>query len=92
MTATLAFHPTTLDYSFFGGNAEVLVNGNVEYDECAATPLPSNNGAIFEVTKTSPPTTVWEMHDRWTVRLPWLSYPQLLSWRAMVVLVASGVG
>ena len=34
-TATMAFNPTTPDYSFFGGNAEVLKNGNVEYDECA---------------------------------------------------------
>ena len=30
-TATFVFHPTTPDYSFFGGNAEVLKNGNVEY-------------------------------------------------------------
>jgi arylsulfate sulfotransferase len=61
-TATLAFHPTTPDYSFFGGNAEVLKNGNVEYDECASTPLPSDNAAIFEATSTSPPQTVWQMH------------------------------
>ena len=61
MTATLGFNPTTPDYSFFGGNAEVLKNGNVEYDECASTPLPNNNAAIFEVTQTSPPQTVWEM-------------------------------
>ena len=46
MTATLAFHPTTLDYSFFGGNAEVLKNGNiVEYDECGSTPPPAANDA-----------------------------------------------
>ncbi len=61
MTATLAFNPTTPDYSFFGGNAEVLKNGNVEYDECGATPLPNNNAAIFEVTQTSTPQTVWEL-------------------------------
>ena len=36
-TATLAFNPTAQDYSFFGGNAEVLKNDNVEYDECAST-------------------------------------------------------
>jgi arylsulfate sulfotransferase len=34
-TATFAFHPTTPTYSFFGGNAEVLKNGNVEYCESA---------------------------------------------------------
>jgi arylsulfate sulfotransferase len=61
MTATLAFHPTTLDYSFFGGNAEVLKNGNVEYDECASTPLPANNAKIVEVTQASPSQTVWQM-------------------------------
>ena len=61
MTATQAFHPTTPDYSFFGGNAQVLKNGNMEYDECASTPLPANNSSIFEVTQTTPPQTVWQM-------------------------------
>jgi arylsulfate sulfotransferase len=60
-TATLTFHPTTPDYSYFGGNAEVLKNGNVEYDECASTPFPDSNGAIYEVTQTSTPQTVWQM-------------------------------
>ncbi|MGA7852916.1 MAG: aryl-sulfate sulfotransferase [Candidatus Acidiferrales bacterium] len=57
-TATLAFNPTTPDYSFFGGNAEALINGDVEYDECAA----GVNAAIFEVTQASPSQTVWQMH------------------------------
>jgi arylsulfate sulfotransferase len=61
-TATLAFHPTTQDYSFFGGNAEVLQDSNVEYDECASAPSPTNSAAIFEVTQTSPPQTVWQMN------------------------------
>ena len=52
MTATLAFHPTTPDYSLFGGNAEVLTNGNAEYDECADGPIGNDNAAIFEVTQT----------------------------------------
>jgi arylsulfate sulfotransferase len=59
-TATLAFNPTAQFYSFFGGNAEVLKNGNVEYDE-AGVPLPNVGGTIFEVTQTSPPQTVWKM-------------------------------
>jgi arylsulfate sulfotransferase len=59
-TATLAFHPTTQDYSFFGGNAEVLKNNNVEYDECAA--VPSGGSAIFEITQASPSQIVWQMH------------------------------
>ncbi|MGB7283454.1 MAG: aryl-sulfate sulfotransferase [Candidatus Acidiferrum sp.] len=61
LTVTLALNPTTPDYSFFGGNADVLANGDVEYDECAATALPANNAAIYEVTQTAPPQTVWEM-------------------------------
>jgi hypothetical protein len=60
-TATLAFNPTTPDYAFFGGNAEVFKNGNVEYDECASTLLPANNAAIFEVTQATLPQTVWQM-------------------------------
>jgi arylsulfate sulfotransferase len=48
-------------FSFFGGSARMLKNGNIEFDESAATPLPNNNAAIFEVTKTTPPVTVWSM-------------------------------
>lgn len=59
-TATLAFHPTTADYSFFGGNAEVLKNGNVEYDECGVT-VSTNSSAVYEVTQSTPPQTVWQM-------------------------------
>jgi arylsulfate sulfotransferase len=46
-------------YSNFGGNARLLANGNMEFDECA--PITSNNASIYEVTKTSPPTVVWQM-------------------------------
>jgi arylsulfate sulfotransferase len=60
-TATFVINPTTHDYSNFGGNAEVLQNGNVEYDECN-TPLSTfDNGAIYEVTQTPTPQTVWQM-------------------------------
>jgi arylsulfate sulfotransferase len=61
MTATLVSNPTTPDYSWFGGNAQILNNGNVEYDECGAT-MPANNSVILEVTNTSPPQTVWQMN------------------------------
>jgi hypothetical protein len=43
-------------FSFFGGSARLLKNGNIEFDECAATPI-----SIFEVTKTTPPQVVWQM-------------------------------
>jgi arylsulfate sulfotransferase len=45
-------------FSFFGGDARLLTNGNVEFDECAPT---ASSAAIYEVTKTMPPQTVWQM-------------------------------
>ena len=45
-------------FSFFGGNARLLTNGNVEFDECGLT---ASSSAIYEVTKTTPPQTVWQM-------------------------------
>jgi len=61
MTATLTFNPTTPDYSFFGGNAETLANGNVEFDECAPLPFPQAEGKIFEVSQSAPTQPVWQM-------------------------------
>lgn len=58
-TATLAFNPTAPIFSFFGGNAEVLKNGNAEYCESAAF----HGGAIFEVTQESSPQVIWEMQS-----------------------------
>ncbi len=60
-TATLVMNPTTPDYSFFGGNAQVLKNGNVEYVESASVPLPGSAGAIFEVLQSTPTQPVWQM-------------------------------
>lgn len=48
-------------FSFFGGSARQLANGNVEFAEAASTPLPNQNSAIFEVTKANPPQVVWQM-------------------------------
>lgn len=59
-TATFVIHPTTPDYSFFGGNAETLKNGNVEFDECNK-PLPTDGAEIYEVTQAPVPQTVWQM-------------------------------
>jgi hypothetical protein len=61
-TATFVIHPTTPDYSFFGGSAQVLKNGNVEYDECSNGSIAGQNGRIIEVTQTSSPQIVWQMH------------------------------
>lgn len=59
MTATLAFHTITPAYSFFGGNAEVLKNGHVEF--CEAAGGPGATGWIYEVTQDSSAQTVWQM-------------------------------
>lgn len=52
-------------FSVFGGSARLLANGNVEFAECAPTKTGTNlangTGAILEVTKTTPPQTVWQM-------------------------------
>ena len=60
-TATLVSNQTTPDYSFFGGNAEILKNGDVEFDEAGSSPLPANNAVIYETTHASTPQTVWKM-------------------------------
>ncbi len=60
MTATLIFHqvvPTSL-YNSWGGNADVLDNGDVEYDLCGV----NNTGSeVFEVTNQPTPQTVWTL-------------------------------
>jgi arylsulfate sulfotransferase len=60
-TATLAFHYVAPQYSGFGGNAEVLQNGNVEFDECDSTNLINPDADIYEVTQESNPQLVWHM-------------------------------
>ncbi len=53
-TATFVVHPNAATYSFFGGNAEVLKNGNQEY--CDTT-----GGTIYEMTQSATPQAVWQM-------------------------------
>jgi arylsulfate sulfotransferase len=63
-TATLTFHqilPANL-FNSFGGNAEQLANGDVEYDLCGTT----NASYVYEVTQDSSPQTVWSMHSTGT--------------------------
>lgn len=59
MTATLAFHATAPTYSFFGGNAALLKNGNIEF--CEAAGGPGTTGVIYEVTQDNSAQTVWQM-------------------------------
>lgn len=61
-TATLTSHqilPTSL-YSFFGGNTELLANGDTEYDLAGVNTTDSD---VFEVTPGSTPQTVWHLHS-----------------------------
>ena len=60
-TATLTSHqilPPT-DYSYFGGNAELMGDGDVAYTLCTLKGLPS--AKVNESTGASTPQTVWEM-------------------------------
>lgn len=67
MTATLNFQykVPTADYNSWGGNAEVLANGDLEFDLCD---VPSPKGSpdvstVEEIIPTSTPQTVWTMHE-----------------------------
>ena len=61
-TATFAFHTLAPWYSVFGGNSELLANGNVEYCEAWKQELRGQFlGAIFEVTQENVPQTAWTM-------------------------------
>ena len=59
MTATFQFHqilPASL-YNVYGGNVEILANGDVEY----SLPGITTGTQAYEVTPGSNPQTVWEM-------------------------------
>jgi arylsulfate sulfotransferase len=43
-------------YSFWGGSARLLANGDMEFDNCALSP-----SGVYEVTKTASPQIVWQM-------------------------------
>lgn len=60
-TARLAFHATAPRYSNFGGNAEVLPNGDLEF--CASSDGPGTAGTVYEMTTDrDAPEPVWQMH------------------------------
>ena len=84
-TAKLTFHqilPTNL-YNFFGGNAEQLANGNVEYDLCGVGGVIGAGSYVYEVTQTSSPQTV-EYANHGHESVPRVPYPKPLPRRAMV--------
>lgn len=62
-TATLAVKDVPNLYSFFGGNAEILANGDLEYDLCSASPSPSASGAtVLEVNEQGQRQIIWQMN------------------------------
>ena len=79
-TATLTFHqilPPIL-FNNFGGNAERLENGNVEYDLCSvAVGINGPFSYVYEVTAESVPQTVWSMHVTGTFLYRALRIPSL---------------
>jgi hypothetical protein len=61
LTATLGWLDTLNFFSFFGGNAEILPNGNTEYAECDSS-IASVAGSVYEVTHDTTPQIVWELN------------------------------
>ncbi|MGC1130206.1 MAG: aryl-sulfate sulfotransferase, partial [Candidatus Acidiferrales bacterium] len=58
-TATFVFHDILANYSYFGGNAEVLANGDIEFDICSDPTVGPTASSAYEVTPDSPPQVVW---------------------------------
>ena len=56
MTVTLS-NASQTEYNFFGGNAEVLANGNEEADYCGVP----GGGVVLESTVGDTPTAVWSL-------------------------------
>jgi hypothetical protein len=66
-TANLLFQykvPTN-DYSSWGGNAEILPNGDLEFDLCNEPPASNGHytSTIEEMTPTSNPQTIWTLNE-----------------------------
>jgi hypothetical protein len=59
MTATLSNGQLGPVYSYWGGNAEQLQNGNIEADYTDVND--TNNSLIVESTQGVNPTAVWQM-------------------------------
>jgi hypothetical protein len=58
-TATFAFH-SPAPYSSWGGSAQALKNGNLEYT-VSSVPTATGTSQINEVTQGTPSQTVWQL-------------------------------
>jgi hypothetical protein len=68
-TANLVFNVPVPFYSFFGGNAGLLSNGNVEF--CASAESPTTlAGDVYELTQGGSAQTVWHLRvtGQWIYR------------------------
>ena len=61
MTASQTFLNTTPTYSFYGGNAEVLKNNDVEFDLCNVPVTTGFQTAAYQLTPEPSPQIVWQM-------------------------------
>ena len=59
-TATITWADSLSVYSVFGGFAQQLLNGDIEFDLCAFTLGPSS-ARLMEVTPDPTPQTVWQL-------------------------------
>jgi arylsulfate sulfotransferase len=60
-TATLLFHDVLpqKDYSYFGGNVELLDDGDLKYTLCTLKGMPTD--AVYEITYPNNPQPVWNI-------------------------------
>ncbi|HEX5423065.1 MAG TPA: aryl-sulfate sulfotransferase [Candidatus Acidoferrales bacterium] len=68
-TATIQFNDDPIGYSVFGGNAEQLANGDLEFDMCDISQDP-DLAVVYEVMPLSQPQLVWQMNiqNDWAYR------------------------
>lgn len=59
-TATIEWQDPLSIYSFWGGYVDTLSNNDIEFDECATTGT-TPDAAVYEVTSSASPQTVWQM-------------------------------
>jgi arylsulfate sulfotransferase len=58
-TAELTFHDLLPTFSLFGGNEELLNDGDVEFDQISIAGLQSD---VYEITRTIIPQTIWHLN------------------------------
>ncbi len=67
--ATIQFDAKSIGYSVFGGNAEVLANGDLEFDMCDISQAP-DLATVYEMIPSPQREPVWQMNiqGNWAYR------------------------